>query len=405
MPNQSIHFQQAVRATVESVRGAFTRERDLRLWLCDGVCFPRRIEGPFLLWWRDGTSVTGRFLPTDSENEVRLTWQEDGACPAEIHVSLQEGQEGTTIDLTIQHAETLPEQDPARIRAAWEARLLNLASIWSMTGIDLRIAKQPALGLLPGEPVPLSESDQGFGVPILSVIEGSSAERANLLDGDILLEISGVPITAHTSFPKALTGREAGDTLTITYVRNRRTHVQEMTLLARPPLRMPPVPPGDFAEEIESFYTDFESRIRSALATLPDSMSTTAPEPAAWSANEILAHLILFERLTHEYIAHCRLGYTETHMPQVVSVPGRIEAVMRTVPTREALLDSLHQSLDETVALLRALPSEFVSHPGYIAMGQAINLDQFHYDRHVEQLERTVQQLTTSTPLKRDDNT
>ena len=78
-----------------------------------------------------------------------------------------------------------------------ETGLENLESIFS-TGVDLRQARQPMMGIMlndfneriAGEiGVPVTE-----GVRIDQPIEGMGAEKAGLLSNDVIVEMAGVPI-------------------------------------------------------------------------------------------------------------------------------------------------------------------------------------------------------------------
>jgi len=398
MSSQSIHVSRFIAAAPSSVHRAFSGEVDLSLWLCNGVAAPRRISGPQLLWWADGAYAISQSLLDEGDYGIRFSWKTDRIEDSQVSVVLRPESSGTSVELT----HTVVRCDDAGALDAltdfWNDALENLASVWALTGEDLRLTRRPAIGLFPGDATTGPDGslpDGVSGVRISDILDGSSAQAQGMQAGDIVVELAGVAIDAVQAFGVAMSGKVAGDVVSLRFYRDGEEHTEEMPLLPRPPLEAPPADANEFAGQMESFYAECEASIRGDLNGLPDDQSMTPPAPGRWSANEILAHLILMERLTHDYISHCRLSYYETHMPQIAVLEERIPALLQAVPTRSGLLDALRSAFRETVVLLATLPDEFVRSPVYIAMGQGLNLDKAHYRRHVDQIRRAVEAITS----------
>ena len=72
------------------------------------------------------------------------------------------------------------------------------------------------------------------GALIVEVSPGGPAEYAGLQAGDIVTAIAGEPITRANLFSELLFRHAPGDTIEITYVRNSRERIVEVTLAQRP---------------------------------------------------------------------------------------------------------------------------------------------------------------------------
>ncbi len=59
-----------------------------------------------------------------------------------------------------------------------------------------------------------------LGVYVLSVDQGSKAQAAGFLPGDMITEVNGASVTSEAEIDKALEGKKVGDTVTFTILRN-----------------------------------------------------------------------------------------------------------------------------------------------------------------------------------------
>jgi len=68
------------------------------------------------------------------------------------------------------------------------------------------------------------------GARIGSVIFGTAADRAGLLAGDIITDVGGQGVGGMADLRSALAGRQPGETVSLTYMRNGINHTIEITL-------------------------------------------------------------------------------------------------------------------------------------------------------------------------------
>jgi S1-C subfamily serine protease len=89
----------------------------------------------------------------------------------------------------------------------------------------------PVLGV-GGQPVDLPGEPEGGGVLIAEVVDGSAAEAAGLLIGDVLLAIDGQPARNGDELLRALTARRPGEPRRLAVLRGGRR--RELTAVPRP---------------------------------------------------------------------------------------------------------------------------------------------------------------------------
>ena len=89
-----------------------------------------------------------------------------------------------------------------------------------------------------------------LGVYVLSVDQGSKAQAAGFLPGDMITEVNGASVTSEAEIDKALEGKKVGDTVTFTILRNNR----QMNLTLELSEYVPSVKPNneDSQEEFHS---------------------------------------------------------------------------------------------------------------------------------------------------------
>jgi serine protease Do len=89
----------------------------------------------------------------------------------------------------------------------------------------------PVLGVA-GQPVELPSEPEGGGVLIAEVVDGSAAEAAGLLIGDVLLTVDGLPARNGDELLHALTARRPGEPRRLAVLRGGRR--RELTAVPRP---------------------------------------------------------------------------------------------------------------------------------------------------------------------------
>jgi serine protease Do len=89
-----------------------------------------------------------------------------------------------------------------------------------------RSPESPVLGV-GGQAVELPGTPEGAGVLIAEVMNGSAAERAGLMIGDVLLSVDGAPSRSGDELVRALTARRAGEPRRLAILRGG--HRRELT--------------------------------------------------------------------------------------------------------------------------------------------------------------------------------
>lgn len=68
------------------------------------------------------------------------------------------------------------------------------------------------------------------GVALVQVIEDSPAERADLRNGDLLVELDGEPITDATDLQRLMVSERIGRAVTATVIRDGRERMRSVVL-------------------------------------------------------------------------------------------------------------------------------------------------------------------------------
>ncbi len=106
------------------------------------------------------------------------------------------------------------------------------------TGDDDRLPRRGLFGAAAGpvtdEVRRRQQLEPGVGLMIRSVIPGTTAEEAGLRAGDVITAVDGTAITDAGRFVAELGRRKAGETASITFVRDARPETRKVTLKPRP---------------------------------------------------------------------------------------------------------------------------------------------------------------------------
>ncbi|MFM8426873.1 MAG: SRPBCC domain-containing protein, partial [Chloroflexota bacterium] len=189
-----------VQAPLKFAYRAFTNATSIREWLCDVATVAPHPRGRMYLWWAGDFYSSGHYLELEENKRVKFRWYSSiDPAPTEVTVTFTEKDGG--VNVRMDHE--VPSDDSWKnmaegFRENWEYSLRNLKSVLE-TGIDLRIAERPMLGIVPGD---FSEEQaKHLGVPVYewmrldATVEGMGAKRAGLERDDVLVSMAGKPIT------------------------------------------------------------------------------------------------------------------------------------------------------------------------------------------------------------------
>src|SRR5438132_9818080 len=165
--HETLTFERTVHTSPSEAFHAFTHPTALRDWLCNAAEVDPRAGGCVYLWWNGGYYSAGVFTELRRDENLAFTWRgpEDPAA-SEVRVGFAPHDGKTTISLT--HGGLGSDEGWAeaikQIRRGWEVGLENLQSLLE-TGIDLRLARRPMLGISGGGELD-AERAARLGVPV-----------------------------------------------------------------------------------------------------------------------------------------------------------------------------------------------------------------------------------------------
>jgi uncharacterized protein YndB with AHSA1/START domain len=391
--SDTLIFRCRVQAPAAAVYRAFTNATALREWLCHIAEVDARVGGRLYLWWHSGYYTVGEYVKVAPGRQVVFTWCGRGEpAPTRVTVTLRTRGPATTV--TIAHAGlgrgTRWSATRQEFAQAWTAGLNNLQSVLE-TGRDLRFTRRPLVGVSGLEEIN-DEIARKLNVPgkrglrLAGVVPEMGAAAAGLQADDVLVSMAGRKLATWPDLVGALHGCQAGDVVPVRFYRAGKAHTVQLTLSARP-LADVPVTAAGLAESWRAVNAALNAELDAAVAGLSDEQAGRAPEPDAWSAKQIVAHLIGTERFLHFWISHL-LQCTEPVELFTENFPAVINATVTAYGTLAALIAELHHNQAETAAILAALPDEFVEQNKGSFWRVAYDLQQYpdHTRTHIQQI-------------------
>ncbi|MFC2105057.1 SRPBCC domain-containing protein [Candidatus Bipolaricaulota bacterium] len=392
---RTVLVKQYVDATPADVYRAFTSRLALRMWFCADAQVDPRVEGRIFLRWPDDYYAAGEFTRLEPGESLEWRWHGRGELfPTEVSIAISASGEGA--DITVEHrglgAGMDWDEQATEVERRWAEGLENLASVWGMTGLDLRQTRRPMLGIYLGGFVEGTEHGLPAGtrgMAISGTVENSGAKACGLLRGDIMTDLNGVSLTEQGSFGLARNEKRAGDAVPMTFFRDGEKIDSTLTFSTPPSPPDVPNQPTELARIIEEQYKAFAMELNDILGDVTDAEASFHPSEGAWNVKEILAHLVLFERCFQQWLSMSVEG--EELGAFAAGVPARVRAILARFSSVVALRTELLACRTETVALLRGLTEPFVGRPEYVRMGQIIIGEAVHTTFHHEQLRRTAE--------------
>ena len=165
--------------------------------------------------------------------------------------------------------------------------------------------------------------------------------------------------------------------------------------LSRRPIPEVPSTAAELAEAARKLYADRRADFAKRLEGVTEAEAERRPAPNEWNLKELVAHFIACERDLQSWAAQMlndrEVGDSLEFRPNVTL---RLDGIVARYPTLTALLEELKRADDESVALLAALPSEFVARK-HLYWRAALWITQVipsHLpDEHAEQLRATLE--------------
>lgn len=389
-------FEQNVPASPEAVYRAFTNATALREWLCDIATTAPREGGRCYLAWNDGYYSSGAFTALAPAEKVGFTWHGRGEpAPSRVLVTLTPEGDGTRVQVLhgdVGSGEGWEEIAPA-LQQAWTFSLENLHSIFS-SGADLRFTQRPMLGITISDfdaaiaermDVPVSE-----GICLDGVVPEMGAGAAGLQDGDVIVAMDDQAVVDWAGLSAALEGHRAGDEVQVDFYRGPQRKQVRMTLSGRP---IPEIPQQAeaLADAVLERYAQIDADLSAFFDGVSEAQAGYKIAPDAWSAKEILAHLIHSERGWQRWMADLVGGHEAWYDDWGGNLQVWIDATLAAFPTTDELLEELHRLNTETVAFVSNLPRSFVARKAsYWRLAYQLLETPYHHQTHMAQMREAI---------------
>lgn len=393
---QTFVYKRAIKAPASEVYRAFLSALALREWMSDTAQVEPRKGGRLYLAWNSGYFMHGYYTLLKPNQTVVFTWHgREEPAQTTVRVSLRESNGKTALRLSHSRVGTgkVWRKAVAEFQNGWLVLLENLQSVLE-TGIDLRVARRPMLGIFFGEPLN-AELAAKLGVPVreglrlAGVLEGLGAHTAGLQKDDVLVSFGGKKIIDVQPLLQTLQTHRAGDKVKVVFYRAAQKHLATMELSPRPIPAMPPSA-GELAARVHEIHAADQANIRLPLMNVSAAEADAKPAEGEWSVNEVLAHLICSERDTIAWLGALLNGDVADGVYSSNLTP-RVTAVIETYGGIDALLEEWERSQHEVERLLVALPASFVMHKGtYWQAGYSLLNSSTHTRDHINQIESTL---------------
>lgn len=393
---RSLTFEQSVPASPDAIYEAFTNATALREWLCDVATTAPKEGGRCYLAWNDGYYSSGEFTRLVPGEEIAFSWQGRGE-PAPSSVNVQLKADGNATRVSVVHGDIGAgdgwDEVASAMEEAWPFSLENLHSIFS-SGEDLRFTQRPMLGVTVSDfdetiaerlDVPVSE-----GICLDGVVPEMGAGVAGLRENDVIVGIDGEEVTDWASLSNVLQRRRAGDEVEVTFYRGPERKEVRMTLSGRP---LPPIPESieELTVATQERYDEIDRELTEFFEGVSEAQASYKSSPEAWSANEVLAHLIHSERGWHSWMADVLNGQEPWYDGWGSNVQARIDATVAAFPTTGKLLEELLRLHEETVAFVSHLPDSFLERKGSFWRLAFQLLDTpYHHRTHLAQMREAI---------------
>ncbi len=360
-------FKLTVNAPPAEVYRAFTHATALRDWLCDAAQAEARVGGRLYLWWGSGFYMSGEFTALEPGRKLVFTWDGKGEpAPTRVQVSLKDAPRNGGTAVTLTHsgvgAGAAWASTVYAITHDWPESLANLASVLE-TGIDLRYANRPRLGIFFAEFNPQVAGRLNVparkGILLEGTMEDSGARAAGLQKDDVIVKFDGKAVDIN-GLGAVLDAHKAGDKVETVFYRGGEKRTVTVELSRRP---IPQVPPtaAELAEVVRKNYVDMDAELAKVLEGVTEEEASHKAGPE-WSLKELACHFIAMERDFQSWVANM-LNDTPVNddLQMRPNVNERLRALMSRFGTLAALLEELKHAQAETAALIADWPDWFVA--------------------------------------------
>jgi uncharacterized protein YndB with AHSA1/START domain/uncharacterized damage-inducible protein DinB len=383
----AVKLTSIINASPQQVLDSFQHECRLREWLCDVARTQPRKGGLFEVHWNSGYEARSVFTALKPPGTIAFTWLgigEPGETSVRVTLKLVEG--GTKVTLVHSGFGTGKRWAgrAEEFEREWNDGLDNLKSVLE-TGLDLREARQPRLGL------GWEDAPDGTGVLVNVVIEGGPCERAGLQVGDVIVRAGDRKVRSDPDWMQAFYSWRAGQRVPFTVMRAGK-RLRLVAELGQRPVPDVPDDPAVLVEQVRQAHEKSIAALRASVLLLTDEQSGRAPAEGEWSVKQVLAHLCASEQGLRSRFTDVLLG-NESHGVEA-RLPEQFAAILTGSFTAGALLDRLERELAESRAFVAALTPEHRTNKWrYRQIAQALLNFAWHTGYHIGQVQATVEKI------------
>jgi uncharacterized protein YndB with AHSA1/START domain len=399
---RTVKHSAVVATTPELAFDAVTRASELREWCSDEAWTDVRPGGRYELRWNQGYRADGTFTELNPPRHAAVTWHgtgEPGRTTVEFTIVPVEG----GVEVTIVHSGFGPGPEWDRVVTesdeGWGGGVENLKSTLE-TGVDLRAARQPFLGINLDLLTPERASTEGIaaeqGIYVLGTVEDSGAEAAGLYKGDVIVRLGGQDTPGFDELTTALRAHRAGDIVEVDLVRGQLPETVQVTLGSQPQPEIPDTA-GALADRLAELYAETDAELNAAVEGVAEAEAAQPPAEGEWSVKQVLAHLSEGERALHVFLTNMAVsGWLDASPFGADQLTGRYEALLSVTPTLPGLLARFLADEAETVAILRNLPEATLLHKArYRRIAQWALYGPDHIREHIDQIKNAVEATRT----------
>jgi uncharacterized protein YndB with AHSA1/START domain len=396
--SQTLKFKYLIKAPLDQLYSAFTNSTSLREWFCDAAQSDPRKGGRLYMWWQEGYYVCGEFTALTPGKEIAFTWH-GRREPAATYVQITLAAKGNTASIVVTHGGIGTSEEwtatVSEFKSGWETALENLQSVLE-TGRDMRILRRPMMGIYSGEDITEDLAAQ-LNIPVTKgsriegVVEGMGAQAVGLQSGDVIVRLDEKNIENGKDLISVIQQYHAGDIVTVVFYRGGDQKKVQLQISTR---QIPEIPesPAGLAEMAGRLYAENDAELQKCFEGVNEQAAGHRPAPKEWSAKEVLAHLILSERGFFNQINDTVSGEEPWYDGFGGNISASLTAIISVFPSASDLLHELHRTEAETVALLVALPPEFIARKNkYWRLGTTIPVIGEHVHEHLAQIKTALE--------------
>ena len=391
---QTLEFKRTINAPASEVFLAVTNATALREWFSDVAQIEPRKGGRVYFAWHQGYYAAGEVTKVSPGKKLAFSWAGRGEPnTTQVEISIAAKKNASTVRVV--HAGVRAgkkwKETAAAISLGWERGLENLQSVLE-TGQDKRFTMRPMLGVsgleeLTPEMAAKFKVPVQHGVRIDGTAPGMGAEAAGLQKDDVLISIGGHKVVSWPTMSTALQAHRAGDKVAVGFYRDGKKNTVTLELSKRP-LAEAPATSAELAEATRKIYDSADAELAGALQGVSDAEADFSPAPGEWNAKEVLAHLVAGERDGHAWLEQLVAGDERAYSLADGNSAIRIQATARVYGGVAALFEELKRHEAETLAMLAALPDDFVTRKrSYWRVANTALQTADHTREHLRQIE------------------